>query len=100
MTWVCCPPTVTTQDALRLPHLTVIVAVPAETAATMPFSTVATDLLLLVHSSVLVPLLDGVNSVSSAMVSPGCIDTDVLSRDRLWAGDPCLMQNILPLSFT
>ena len=38
--------TVTTHVAVAVPHLAVIVAVPAETAVTLPLETVATELLL------------------------------------------------------
>ena len=71
--------TVTEQVAFLLPAVAVIVALPFPTAVTTPLETVATDVLLDVHTTLSVEL-DGVTVAVSVAVFPFVRLSDVLER--------------------
>ena len=62
--------TVTTTEAVLLPAVAVIVAVPAFTAVTLPSDTLATELFELVQETVLSVALDGFTVAASCTLAP------------------------------
>ncbi len=72
--------TVISQDAEKLPHVAVIVALPAEIAVTTPFFTVATSSFDELHVMVLSVAASGVTVALSVSDSPTPIVSSLLSR--------------------
>ena len=80
--------TVTSHVAVLSPSsvLTVIIAVPAFTAVTFPFSTVATSVLLELQVTFLFEALSGVTVAVRVASSPSVSSIEVLSSDTLSTG--------------
>jgi hypothetical protein len=88
------PVTVTEQVAVLLPSavVTVITALPADTALTVPFDTVATDVLPLLHVTLLFVALEGAMVAVNVSELPTVRESVLLFRDT-----PVTATVLLPL---